>query len=130
MAPYMSGEFVIFSVLSCSSKNLKQWTDHCYSSMLQLSFIGQAKENTSSRHEGGLTQKTRREEKTEAQFWLLFLCFFLPALSLPYVNWSSQEGCLFYLRSSLWFSDLCSIFTGFSLLCFLATTTLDFFFLF
>ena len=102
----MSGEFVIFSVLSCSSKNLKQWTDHCYSSMLQLSFIGQAKENTSSRHEGGLTQKTRREEKTEAQFWLLFLCFFLPALSLPYVNWSSQEGCLFYLRFSLWSLDL------------------------
>ena len=26
--------------------------------------------------------------------------FFLPP-GLPYVNWGSQEGCLFYLRSSL-----------------------------
>ena len=32
----------------------------------------------------------------------LFMCFFLLLLSLPYVNWATQEGCLFYLRSSLW----------------------------
>ena len=40
--------------------------------------------------------------------WLLFLYvffFFLP-LGLPYVNWASQECCLFYLRSSLRSSDL------------------------
>ena len=36
----------------------------------------------------------------------LFICFFLPPLSLLYVNWASQEGCLFYLRFSLWSSDL------------------------
>ena len=30
----------------------------------------------------------------------LFICFFLP-LGPPYVNWASQECCLFYLRSSL-----------------------------
>ena len=35
----------------------------------------------------------------------LFMFFPLP-LSLPCVNWSSQEGCLFYLRSSLWSLDL------------------------
>ena len=35
----------------------------------------------------------------------LFMCHFLP-LGLPYVNWASQECCLFYLRSSLWSSDL------------------------
>ena len=36
----------------------------------------------------------------------LFICFFLLPLSPPYVNWASQEGCLFYLRSSLQSSDL------------------------
>ena len=46
----------------------------------------------------------------------LCLLFLLP-LSLPYVNWASQEGYLFYLRFSLF---LCSIFLGFSLLCLLA----------
>ena len=30
-----------------------------------------------------------------------FMCFSLLLLSLPYVNWATQEGCLFYLRSSL-----------------------------
>ena len=57
-----------------------------------------------------------------------FYVFFLP-LGLPYVNWASQEYCLFYLRSSLWSSDhpltfLCSVFTGFSLPCLLATAIL------
>ena len=58
-----------------------------------------------------------------------------PPLGLPCVNWASQENCLFYLRSSLWSSDLpltfvCSIFMGFSLPCLLATTILDSCFLF
>ena len=93
-------------------------TAPCY----QLSFIQKAKENTSSRHEGGPTQKTQREEKPEVQFGLLFLyvfCFvffFLFPLTLPYVNWASQEGCVLPLRFSLQSSDLlCSIFTGFFL---------------
>ena len=58
------------------------------------------------RHEGGLTQKTRREEKPLAQSWLLFLCVFSPAPEPALVNWASQEACLFYLRSSLWSLDL------------------------
>ena len=62
----MLGECVISLVLSCHSKNLKQQTS--VTVWLQLSFIWQAKENTSSRHEGRLTQKSRR-----AQFWLLLL---------------------------------------------------------
>ena len=36
----------------------------------------------------------------------LFICFFLLPLGLPYVNWASQECCLFYLRSWLQSSDL------------------------
>ena len=43
-------ECVISSVLSCHSKTLKQLINQCYCSVLQLSFIWQAKENTSSRH--------------------------------------------------------------------------------
>ena len=79
--------------------------------VLQLSFIWQAKENTSWRLEGGPTQKTQREERSEAQFWLLFLCvcvvfFFSPPPSLPDVNWTSQEGCLFHLKFSFQSSHL------------------------
>ena len=67
----------------------------CYSFVLQLSFIWQAKENTASRHGGKSTQKTQREEELPLNFWLLFLCvFFLFPLSLPYVNWAIQEDCL------------------------------------
>ena len=75
-----------------------------------------------------------RERERERVLWLLFLCLFSP-LGLPYVNWASQECCLFYLRSSFRYSDLpltflCSIFTGFSLPCLLATAILDSCFLF
>ena len=70
------GEWVIFSVLSCHSENLKQQTGVIV--RLQLSFIWQAKENTSLRCEGGLTQKTQREEKPPAEIWLLFLYDFSP----------------------------------------------------
>ena len=111
----VSGEFVIPLVLSRHNKNLKQWVDQHYSPQtnqlqlrVQLSFIQKVKENTSSRHDGMPIQKTRREERPPAQFWLLFLYvfFFLLPLGLPYVNWASQECCLFYLRSSLQSSDL------------------------
>ena len=46
---------------------------------------------SSLRHEGRPTQQMWREEKPPGQFWLLVLCFFLLRLSLPYVNWASQE---------------------------------------
>ena len=62
------------------------------------------------------------------QFLLLFLYgFFLFPLDLPYVNWASQEGCLFYLRSS---NLPLFYFQGFSLLCLLTIAILDSFFLF
>ena len=133
-------EFVISWILSSHNKNLKQqtdqhyssWMDQCHSSMLRLSFIQKVKENTSSRREGMPTQKTWREERHPAQFWLLFFFFFfLFPLDQPYVNWASQVCYFFYLRSSLQSLDfLCSIFAGFSLPCLLATTIVDFFFLF
>ena len=72
------------SVLSHRSKNLKRQTDQCYSSLLQLSFIWQAKDNTSLRHEGGLNQKTWKEERDS--ILVPFYLFFLLPLSLPYVN--------------------------------------------
>ena len=46
--------------------------------VLHHSFICQTKENISLRCEGRLTQKTQREERPEAQFWLLFLYAFSP----------------------------------------------------
>ena len=83
--------------------------DQCYSSVLQLSFIQKIKENTPWRYEGMPTQKTQRErERREASSPLapLFICLFLLPLGLPYVNWTSQECCLFYLRFSLQSLDL------------------------
>ena len=46
-----------------------------------------------------------RERKTVCALPSLFM-FFCSPLGLPYVNWASQECCLFYLRSSLRSSDL------------------------
>ena len=72
----------------------------------------------------------RHEEKKEPwPFGSSFYVFSSP-MGLPYVNWASQECCLFYLMSSLWSLDLpltflCSIFSGFSLPCLLATAILD-----
>ena len=48
---------------------------------------------------------SRERERDPGPLALLFICFFLP-LGLVYVNWTSQECCLFYLRSSLWSLDL------------------------
>ena len=101
----LSGEFVISLVLSRHSKNLKQRIDQCYSSMLQLSSIGQAKEKTSSRSEGGLTQKTKEKPSPPTQFGSSFYVFSPPSES-ALCNWASREGCFFDLRSSLLSSDL------------------------
>ena len=46
-----------------------------------------------------------QERETPSPMAPLFICFLLSP-GLPYVNWDSQECCLFYLRSSLQSSDL------------------------
>ena len=53
---------------------------------------------------GGEREKERQRE-APGPLAPLFVCVFL-SLDLPYINWASQECCLFYLRSSLWSSDL------------------------
>ena len=114
----LSGDCEISLVLSRHSKNLKWWTDQCYSSVL---FRKQRKI-----HPWGLRvgQPKRQEEKRSP--WLNFcssfyIFFFLP-LSLAYVDWASQEDCCFTWGShSGPRTFLCSIFLGFSLLCLLAT---------
>ena len=78
-------------------------------------------------------QPNRLDEKRTPwpNFGSSFYMFLLVPLSLPYVNWASQKGCLLHPRFSLWSLDLpLFIFMGFSLLCRLATTILDFLFLF
>ena len=49
------------------------------------------------------------ERERASSLWLLFLYVFL-SLGLSCVNWARQECCLFYLRSSLWSSDLPSFY--------------------
>ena len=71
-----------------------------------------------------------RERETEKALWLLLLYVFSSTWACPMQIGLSQECCLFYLKSSLWSLELpltflCSIFTGFSLPCLLATTILD-----
>ena len=124
----MSGEFVISSVLSHCSKTLRPRVDQCYSS------VWQAKENTSLKCEGRPTQKTQKTEKIrEAGGSILaplFICFFLlptpSAPSLPYVNWANQA----FASPEVLEPSFVLFVQAFSFLCLLATTILDFFFLF
>ena len=64
------------------------WTDQCYSSMLQLSFIQKVKENTSLRLKGRQTQKDAKRREAPAQFWAPFYMFFPPP-GPALVNWAS-----------------------------------------
>ena len=109
----MSGECVIFSVLSHHSKDLKQWTSVI--AQLQFSFIWQVKGSTPLRHE------VRSTPKGEASLLLGFLFIYaslLPHLSCPmHVALAKKGACLFHLKfshSCLWIF-FCSIFAGFSL---------------
>ena len=63
-------------------------------------------------------QRAGERERPPSPLAPVFICF-LP-LGLPYVNWSNQECCLFYLRSSLRSSDLLLFY-----FCLLATAILD-----
>ena len=73
----------------------------------------------------------QREEKPQLNFGSSFCIFFFLPLSLLYVIWASQEGCLFSWGShSGPRTFLCSIFGSFSLLCLSVFTILDSFFLF
>ena len=54
----------------------------------------------------GTEAERQRGREAPSPLAPLFVCFFFFPLSLPYVNWASQECCLLYLRSSLLFSDL------------------------
>ena len=75
-------------------------------------------------------QKMQREEKPQLNFGSSFCIFFFLPLSLLYVIWASQEGCLFYLRFSLRSWDLpLFYFPGLSPFCLLARASLNSFFL-
>ena len=50
-------------------------------------------------------ERKRAALERASELWLFYLYVYL-SLGLSYVNWASQECCLFYLRSSLWSLDL------------------------
>ena len=95
----MLGQCVISSILSGRSKNFKWWMDQCYSSVWQLSFLRkQRKIHPWGRRVRWPKRCKEKRSPNPLGFLLLYICLLPP--SLPYVNWASQEGCLFYLRSS------------------------------
>ena len=113
----------------------------CYSSQTNQCYIPFYLDNSRKIHPRGMkacwpkdakrTPQHMGERERERALWLLFLYVFSSPLGLPYVNWVSQECCLFYLRSSLRSSDLplfyfCGLFPSLSL----ATAILDSCFLF
>ena len=146
----MSGEFAVSSVLSRFNKNLKWLTSIAAlgrTNVIALRWMSVTVfERTNVTAQCYLESKgkyilegmracwpKRPEEKRGPQpnFDSSFYMFFLLPLGLPYVNWASQECCLFYPRPSLWSLDLpLSIFMGFSLPFLLSTTILDSLFLF
>ena len=109
--------------------------NECYSSIL----FRRQQENPSSKCEGMPTQRfevKRMEERMgegereRKRFGSSFHMFSSP-WACPVQTGLSQECCLFYLKSSLWSSDLLLFyFAGFSLPCLLATAILDSFSLF
>ena len=76
------------------------------------------------------TQKTGREERPPAQFWLLFLNVFSPPPGLALLNWASQECyfCFAWHPHSGPQTFLCSILGGFFLPYLLVTIILHWFF--
>ena len=84
-----SGECITSSVLSYHSKNLKWWTS--VTSLLQLFYSASKRKYT-------LKALERVDPKGGAPvhpgFLLLYVCL-LPSLSLPYANWTGQEGGVF-----------------------------------
>ena len=77
---------------------------------------GHADPKDSKKRERASESEPAHRRETPSPLAPLFLCSFL-TLGLPYVNWASQECCLFYPRSSLRSLDfLCSSFAGLSLL--------------
>ena len=72
--------------------------DECSSSVPAWFYLASKRYYPSSR-EARLTQKER--PNLDSSFYM----FCLLLLSLPCVNWASQEGCLFHLRFSVWFLD-------------------------
>ena len=91
---------------SVSSQQKVEATDgQCYSSVLQLSLFRKQRKI----HPGGMKVGWPKRCEEKGNPWPNFGSSFymsFPPLGLPYVNWASQECCLFYLRSSLWSSDL------------------------
>ena len=110
-------EFVISSVLSCRNKNLKQLDRPALQPLdrpvLQLfvtaQFYLQSKGKYILEAWGHANPKDMKRREAPAHFWVLFLyAFFSSSWACPVSIGLALECWLFYLRSSLRFSDLCS----------------------
>ena len=82
-------------------------TAQCYSSILagKSTFEEWGHIDPKTRGEERPSARGAGERERESWLWLLYLYVSL-SLGLSYVDWASQEHCLFYLRASLRSSDL------------------------
>ena len=70
----------------CCSKNLRRWTDQCYSSVL----FGKQRKI----HPRGLSVGQPKDAKRRVRLNFgssFYMLFFSSCLSLPYINWASEE---------------------------------------
>ena len=89
------------------------------------------RERKSTRMQERERERERERASERARLWLLLLYVFFLPWACPLQIRLSQECCLFYLKSSLWSSDLLLFhFCGLSLPCLIATAILDSFSLF
>ena len=114
---HVSGECVISLVLSRHNKNLKRrmlkpsrqtMSKLLDRSVLQLRVTAQFYLENKGKYileAWGQADPKGMKRSLQLNFGSSF-CFFHLPLSLPYVNWASQEGYLFHLRSSLQSLDL------------------------
>ena len=114
----LSEECIISLVLCHRDKNLRGRTDQCYSPQLHQcyspwmdqcysSVLLRKEKKTHSPGVRACWPKRREEERgPRPNFGSSFYMLFLLPLGMPCVNWASQECSLFYLRCSLWSSNL------------------------
>ena len=85
-------------------KKKNKTADQCYSLVTAQFYL--ASKGKCILETWGRANPKEAKRRVRLNFGSSFYVFFSSPLSLPYVNWASQEGCLLHLRFSFLSSDL------------------------